>query len=735
MDRTGIDPRPLRGGSPPSSLPRCLARVGITTGVRVVTFAVTGLLMSSPQAATDADGASFIVPTVAELLARLDLATPGLTEIKARLDAGRIDDAATAYIQHFRNRAVDSSLFVDWSTRSRSPGYDTSRADQLLEGHLWDGYSVYDAPATGLDWHDSPLSCVTRFPIFGVTRHTIHHTRDPKYVRFVIDHILGYMEAYPITEFVGKNTRQGWTNHTTVAKPWYWCMIPERLSELSETVALIRTFPEVSDGELLRILHRMFQETAYLRTEIRPWVIERRHNGGCAMIEAMARASAVLVDFPASREWLAYAATLTASYIDAAFYPDGMCVELTTAYSASVSVMQQRLAYLLREEDAVLHLRGRLENMITCLVALSDPTGQLPSFGDLYAGQLGSYVHLPLAEWLGLPWAAARARRKDGPSPPFTVWPRPGQEQWCGYYAMRSGWNPTARYLAIDGGPWGTTHQHGDKLSFVVTAYGAKFIIDPSSTRYASNKPDAFIGGQPSAFLHNTITIDGVDEFHSEGSIAEAKQPLANTWVHGQRYSLFAGTYTFRPVKAVNWERRVLFVGGEYWLLQDVLTGDLESVEVEQNFQFEADIEIDIQGQLTRAKAPNGARLLLRPFQDALAPSLTIGDKTPHTTYWASGKPTQVLRREDGHDQKHGRGWTGRSSHRLIPAPAVTYSGRVSLPAVLTVAIVPLPGDVDGDAVPGITSTTEGASLRWTLPCRAGSIRLVLSAGRCQVEE
>ena len=304
-------------------------------------------------------------------------------------------------------------------------------------------------------------------------------------------------------------------------------------------MALIRSYPQVTDEELLAILQRMYEETGYLSTEIKPWV-DRRHNGGGAMISSMAQSCAILDDFPAAHGWLAYDAELIAQYLDEAFYPDGMCVELTTAYSASVSVTQQRLAYALREEDAIRADRDRLAAMVTCMVALSDPTGWVPSFGDLYASTLPRYVHQPLVDWLDMPWVNTVARHAEGPLPPFTVWPQPGQEQWCGYYTMRSDWTPEASYMAIDGGPWGTTHQHGDRLSFVITACGAKFIIDPSGTRYASNQPDAFIGGQPSGFLHNTITVDGVDELQSQGTVAETKEPLQNIWEHGEAYSLFA---------------------------------------------------------------------------------------------------------------------------------------------------------------------------------------------------
>ena len=269
-------------------------------------------------------------------------------------------------------------------------------------------------------------------------------------MRFVVEHIKDYMAAYPITEFVGKSMREGWVDHVHVSKPWYWCMVPNRLSELAQTIALIRSFPQVTDEELLQILQRIYEETAYQRAEIHEWV-DSRHNAGSAMINAMAQSCAILDDFPSAHKWLAERAGMVKQYIDQAFYPDGMCVELTTAYSASVSVYMQQLAYALRDEEAMRASRERLKALVTSMVGLSDPIGWLPSYGDCYATTLPEYIHQPLAEWLDLPWVRTVLQHGNGPQPPFTTWPCPGQEQWSGYYAMRSGWDSQARFLAIDG--------------------------------------------------------------------------------------------------------------------------------------------------------------------------------------------------------------------------------------------------------------------------------------------
>ena len=160
----------------------------------------------------------------------------------------------------------------------------------------------------------------------------------------------------------------------------------------------------------------------------------------------MASALGILDHFRSSAAWRAFVGELTVQYLNEAFYPDGMCIELTTAYSASCSVQVQRLAYSLRETEAIQASRPRLREMVTCMAALADPTWWLPSFGDLYAGTVDSYLDEDMVRWLDLPWAdTCRRQTCVGPLPQFTEWPRAGDQQWCGYYTMRSGWDPKAR--------------------------------------------------------------------------------------------------------------------------------------------------------------------------------------------------------------------------------------------------------------------------------------------------
>ncbi|MDA0837626.1 MAG: heparinase II/III-family protein, partial [Planctomycetota bacterium] len=260
-------------------------------------------------------------------------------------------------------------------------------------------------------------------------------------------------------------------------------------------------------------------------------------------------------------------------------------------------------------------------------------------------------------------------------------------------YAMRSDWSADARYLMVDGGPWGTTHRHMDKLSFELAAYGADFITDPGNTQYANNEPDARISMLNAGFMHNTITVDGVDEFVRDVSEFATDKPLSNRWEVGKNHVVFSGTFDFRPHKDVQWERRILFVDRDYWLLQDVLTGEADEIEVEQNFQFERNIELLLRGEQAIAKAPNQARLVVVPLDEILAAAVVTGEEMDRCT-WSTQSSTAQKPRPFG----HGRGWISRVTKNIQPAPALVRSGRVTLPCTLTLALVPVsPAEEEAD--------------------------------------
>jgi len=148
-----------------------------------------------------------------------------------------------------------------------------------------------------------------------------------------------------------------------------------------------------------------------------------------------------------------------------------------------------------------------------------------------------------------------------------------------------------------------------------------------------------------------------------------------------------------------------------------------------------SNVKIEFDGETTIATAPNEAKLLLVPLTGGLKPQLTIGDKAPHTTCFYDGTPRTEKWGEKGRKNSHGRGWTAHRMQYLMPAPAVTYVGDAKLPAMLTMAMVPLAPGQSRDDVPTITSRQGQDATTWTLPLAEGQLQFTTSAESCQIEK
>ena len=182
-------------------------------------------------------------------------------------------------------------------------------------------------------------------------------------------------------------------------------------------------------------------------------------------------------------------------------------------------------------------------------------------------------------------------------------------------------------------------------------------------------------------------------------------------------------------MKDVRWTRRVLFVDKSYWLMQDVLVGGQASARIEQNFQFEEDIVVVLDGDSVVATATNGAQLLMRPLQNGLSPVVSIGDEGSRLTC-----STQSGAYREPSEMGHGRGWISRVINHILPAPAVTWCGELALPAVITTALIPFPPDVPVGEAPQINVETIDLWRVCDLPVTGGTVRWRTSVGGGAVE-
>jgi hypothetical protein len=214
----------------------------------------------------------------------------------------------------------------------------------------------------------------------------------------------------------------------------------------------------------------------------------------------------------------------------------------------------------------------RLARACDFSVHVHRPDGSIPALSD---SDCGSYLDLLAlaADLFERPdWLYVATRGQHGQAPARTSASFP----IGGYFVQRSGWGGAAssgaeRFLVFDCGPLGDGgHGHYDALS-VEMASGRPLVIDPGRFTYCDDPPH-WRRWFKSTAAHNTVTVDGLDQTpyyrgKPKGGTAQARLVQRLT---ARGLDVLCGEVT-SPAYDVIHRRRILFVGGEYWIVHDTL--------------------------------------------------------------------------------------------------------------------------------------------------------------------
>ncbi|MCD4823632.1 MAG: heparinase II/III family protein, partial [Phycisphaerae bacterium] len=129
---------------------------------------------------------------------------------------------------------------------------------------------------------------------------------------------------------------------------------------------------------------------------------------------------------------------------------------------------------------------------------------------------------------------------------------------FAGLFMMRTGWDAQDKFLLFDcvsrssaGGHW-----HCSALNVDIYAYGRPLIVDPGMRSYSKS---SYLDYFRRVRAHNII------EFASKEN---TQNPKLIRWLRSPGFCLAEGTVQ-APVHA-KMHRRVLFVGGDYWIVDDL---------------------------------------------------------------------------------------------------------------------------------------------------------------------
>jgi hypothetical protein len=145
---------------------------------------------------------------------------------------------------------------------------------------------------------------------------------------------------------------------------------------------------------------------------------------------------------------------------------------------------------------------------------------------------------------------------------------------WAGQLISRSGFDTQAHWSFFDVGPWGTGHQHQDKLHLSVTAFGADFLVDSGRFAYRGSVADQYRPYARSSAAHNLVLID--DKNQNPGP-TEVKNALDKTHfkIHKDYDYAYGDFNDFENLTgSAQHTRAVFYLRNGFWLVADKIKTD-----------------------------------------------------------------------------------------------------------------------------------------------------------------
>jgi hypothetical protein len=480
-------------------------------------------------------------------------------------------------------------------------------------------------------------------------------TGDEKYAREFVAQMTAWVRDCPMPETAGNVPRSPWrTIETGIRAAQVW---PELWFRFLRS-------PSMTDDALLAFLGAYIDHARHL--------MAFHTTGNWLAMEGngLFHTGVLFPEFKDAAAWRDTAAGWIYAELDNQVYPDGVQIELASGYH-HVSLNNFLQVYrIARLNDVALpaDFLKRLEKMFDFDVYGATPARRLPGVqdGGYYdvrpALREAAELYPDRSDFL---WYATDGAKGKPPAEASHAFP------YAGYFVQRSGWDPGARWLWFDGGPFGYGHQHEDKLQILLEAYGKSFLVDPGNYTYERSKWRSYFIDSPS---HNVVLVDGQPQ-RRRGARNRmeyvVKQPLPHVWATGKESDYVEATYDEAyggsVGKGVQHTRAVLFIKPDFWVMLDRLTAiDGNEHTYEALFHFDCPVRADGLRVLTQNAGQPNLTLLARSGSD-LSVKIVEGQEDPVQGWLTKGisavrpAPVAIYRAQ------------GRTAHILYvmaPAPA-----------------------------------------------------------------
>ncbi|WP_025763400.1 alginate lyase family protein [Dyadobacter tibetensis] len=558
------------------------------------------------------------------LLNDLDLSRPGLERVHAAQKAGKLEQACTSLLDYYREGNHAGFLIKELpdSSDRRVAAGDTLLENifeiQNVRGKLpigSDGHRdwFYKGPNKDREW--AWLS--NRHTQLNQLLDIYFQTGNPIYVRYIDSFLKDFiLKSLPYPSAKGEGSI--WRGLEVAARAKVW----------SRVFYALLASKDFSDATRLLMLHSFSHHAHYNRN------FHGGNNWLTMEISALATVATNFPEYKESESWLDYSVNAMVQSMKGQIYPDGVQTELTSHYhNVSLANFELFKDICLRAGKSLPDFYNQtLVDMYDYIARAIRPDGHRILNND---GDRGSDRELLLqaAEKYNQPeWAYLAANGSKGSRPvkgPSYFFP------WAGQLISRSGYDAKAHWSFFDLGPWGSGHQHNDKLHLSIAAYGRDLLVDAGRFAYTGAVAEKFRPYARGSEGHNVLLIDGKGQ--GAGPLLAKEALSTSDYKVTEAYDFAVGSMdSFKGIKGTFTHHRALFyVRGEFWVVVDRLSTDRPR-SVQALWHWHPDCKVSVQDGRIQTVNESGNLAVIPVGKMQGTPRLINGQETPELQGWYS---------------------------------------------------------------------------------------------------
>lgn len=323
----------------------------------------------------------------------------------------------------------------------------------------------------------------------------------------------------------------------------------------------------ISPATQLLILSSLPQHAHYARN------FHAQGNWLTMEISGLATVASYWPEFKNAGSWLDYSIETMVASMKEQVYPDGVQTELTSSYHHVALSNFNLFAEIGKKSEVVLpeYYTKTLESMWNYLAMTMRPDGYglLNNDADLINNR--NNLIKAAGKYNRPDWLFIATNGKEGKAPKIgasLLFPFAGQ------LISRSDFGIDAQYSFFDIGPWGTGHQHNDKLHLSVAAYGRDLLVDAGRFAYRGEVATKFRKYATGSAGHNVILVDGNGQADGPKSADKPLTPacyrIEKDFDYGSgSFDKYLGTEGL-----FNHTRSLVYVRGKFWIVADKIETD-----------------------------------------------------------------------------------------------------------------------------------------------------------------